>query len=60
MEKSTVEDNVNFRRAKLLLDEKIHDPDYLITLWKLMPVCHSKNPSIEKVKPWYKGLEDLI
>lgn len=59
MGKIQIEHDPNFLRAKALLAGTINTPEYLIKLWMLLPNT-IKSPSIEKLTPWYFGLEDLI
>lgn len=59
MENVRVEHDPNYLRAKTLLEGSITTPEYLINLWKLMPVCHGHYPYPEKMTPWNFGIESL-
>lgn len=59
MEKTQVEHDPNFLRAKALLAGTINTPEYLIKLWMLLPNT-IKYPAIEKSTPWHFGLGNLI
>lgn len=58
--RKSVSENLNFKRAMHLLETQIDSPEYLIRLWRLMGSAYGNVPSIEKVQPWYKGLEKYI
>lgn len=60
MDPAKVDDNINFRRACMLLDKRIDSPEYLITMWKIMGDHYGTTPWPERCSPWYKGLEGFI
>lgn len=59
MNKSEAEQNVNFQRAMILLN-RAESPIDLTTFWRLTGKFKGKCPPIERVVPWYKGLEHLL
>jgi len=52
--------NPDFQRAMYLLENKIDSPQYLIRMWRLFGSHPVKYPAIERVTPWWKGIERLI
>lgn len=59
MTNSEIEANINFQRALYLLENRISDPGSLFIMWRMLP-CQERVPQPEVVRPWHKGLEDLI
>jgi hypothetical protein len=57
-----VEDtDLNFVRAMDMLENKIDSPKYLIAFWRAIGnIGDLDAPMPEIVKPWWRGLEDVI
>ena len=50
----------NFKRAMMLLEDRIDTPEYLFSLWRILPKVLMSVPPPEEYPPWYSGLEKYI
>jgi hypothetical protein len=54
---SKVSNDYVLQRSIFLLENRAHDPSYLLSMWKLTgPVKSSQVPEPEKLEPWWEGL----
>lgn len=59
---SQIDQNLDFQRAMRMLHAEGDEttPERLFLTWRMAPSWPVRYPTIERHKPWYAGLENLI
>lgn len=57
MNETEIEANPNFIRAMFLLENRLHTPNDLYRMWRTIGAWRTRTPGIERVWPWWKGIE---